>query len=85
MDMLEIEKKIKEAIAEHLVIDIEEIANESRFMEDLKMDSLDAIEMIMEIEDVLDIRIPDAKAEKIICVQDVIDFVIEVNENRSNK
>lgn len=70
--------KIKEIIAEQLgVDDPETIALDTNLMKDLEADSLDAVEIIMAIEDTFDIEIPDEDAEKFQTVGDLVRYVEE--------
>lgn len=70
----ELECKVIEIIAKQFAIAKEKVKRESRFQDDLGADSLDTVEMVMELEDGLDIEIPDKAVEKIKTVGDVIDF-----------
>jgi acyl carrier protein len=67
--------KIKEIIIEQLQVDESEITMETNLMKDLSADSLDAVEIIMAIEDEFGIEIPDEEAETIQTVQDLVRFV----------
>ena len=58
----ELKVKIKEIIADKLFSDIEDIQDETNLSNDLGMDSLDAVELIMEFEKEFDIRIDDNEA-----------------------
>ena len=69
--------KIKEIIIEQLQVDESEITMETNLMKDLSADSLDAVEIIMAIEDEYGIEIPDEEAESIQTVQDLVRFVEE--------
>ena len=69
------EDKIKEIIAEKLEIDIEQITDEAKFIDDLGADSLDVVELIMTLEDEFEVEITDEEAEKIVTVRDAIDFI----------
>ena len=70
--------KIKEIIAEQLgVDDPETIALDTNLMKDLEADSLDAVEIIMAIEDQFEIEIPDEDAEKFQTVGDLVKYVEE--------
>jgi acyl carrier protein len=68
-------EKVKEIIVEQLGVDAEEVVAEASFIDDLGADSLDIVELIMALEDVFDIEIPDDDAEKITTVQDAIDYI----------
>ena len=67
--------KIKEIIMEQLQVEESEITMETNLMMDLSADSLDAVEIIMAIEDEFGIEIPDEEAETIQTVQDLVRFV----------
>lgn len=67
--------KIRELIAENLGKDIEEISAETSLTKDLEADSIDAVEIIMAIEDWYDIEIPDEEAERFKTVADIVAFV----------
>ena len=69
------EDKIKEIIAEKLEIDIGQITDEAKFIDDLGADSLDVVELIMTLEDEFEVEITDEEAEKIVTVRDAIDFI----------
>ena len=67
--------KIKEIIAEQLGVDGDVVTMETNLMKDLEADSLDAVEIIMAIEDEYDIEIPDEDAEKFQTVTDIVKYV----------
>jgi len=67
--------KIKEVVAEQLDVGIDEIKEDSKFVEDLGADSLDVVELVMALEEEFDIEIPDEEAEKIQTVQDALDYI----------
>ena len=67
--------KIKAIIAEQLGVDESEVEPETHLMKDLEADSLDAVEIIMAIEDEFDIEVPDEDAEKFQTVNDIISYV----------
>lgn len=71
-----IETKIIQIIAEQLSLREDDIKADARFVEDLGADSLDIVELIMEMEEEFDIEIPDDDVEKMFAVQDVIDYVV---------
>ena len=68
-------EKIRDIIVEQLQIQEDEIAMETDLMKDLSADSLDAVEIIMAIEDEWGIEIPDEDAEKIRTVADLVNYV----------
>lgn len=70
-------ERIKEIIAEQLNVDKESVTLETHLMKDLEADSLDAVEIIMAIEDEYEIEIPDEDAERFHSVADIVKFVEE--------
>ena len=72
---MKIKNEVTFLIAEKLNLHIEEIAPESEFVHDLGADSLDLVELLMAVEEKYDIDISDEDAEKIITVQDSIDYL----------
>ncbi len=72
---MSLENKVREMIAKQLDLDIKEVTPESSFLEDLGADSLDVVELIMQMEEEFGLQIPDEDAEKIKTVQDAIDYI----------
>lgn len=68
-------KEIRACIASQLNIDEEEIKMESSFMNDLGADSLDIVELIMQLEEKYDIEIPDEDVEKIATVGNIVEYI----------
>ena len=69
--------KIKGIIVEQLGVEESAVAMDTNLMKDLEADSLDAVEIIMAIEDEFDIEIPDEDAEKFQTVEDLVKYVEE--------
>ena len=72
-------EKVRELVAAQLGIDEAVIKPESNFKEDLKADSLDLFELVMSLEDECLVTITSVELEKILTVQDVVDY-IEANQ-----
>ena len=68
-------EKIKEIIIEQLNVEEDLITMDTHLMKDLEADSLDAVEIIMGIEDEFGIEIPDDEAEKFQTVSDLVNSV----------
>ena len=73
--MSEIEARVKAIIVDKLGVDESEVTPNASFTNDLGADSLDTVELIMELEKEFGISIPDDQAEKISTVQDAIDYI----------
>ncbi|MGI6728356.1 MAG: acyl carrier protein [Anaerovoracaceae bacterium] len=68
-------EKIKEIIVEQLGIDEDDVTMNTHLMKDLEADSLDAVEIIMAIEDEFDIEVSDEDAEKFQMIGDIVKYV----------
>jgi acyl carrier protein len=68
-------EQIQTLIVDRLDVETAEVVLEARFKEDLGADSLDVVELVMELEDTFDIEISDMDAEKLKLVKDVVDYV----------
>jgi acyl carrier protein len=71
----EVLERIRAHLATELVRDPSSIGEDTRFKEDLEADSLDLVELVMELEDNYGVRIPDEEAAKILTVGQAADFV----------
>ena len=71
----EVVEKVKQIISEQLGIDEADITPNASFIDDLGADSLDQVELVMALEEAFDFSIGDEDAEKILKVQDAIDYV----------
>ncbi len=70
-------EKLKGIIAEELGVEKDDINADSNLADDLGADSLDAVELIMAIEEEFDVEIEDSEATKIKTVQDILDYLEE--------
>jgi acyl carrier protein len=73
----EVLDKIQEITADRLGVDEGDVTPEASFREDLEADSLDLVELIMELEEQFGMEIPDEEAEKITTVDEAVEYVIE--------
>jgi len=70
-----IEERVVEIVSENLGVSKESVARQTRFIEDIGADSLDIVELVMELEEEFEITIPDEQAEKIKTVGEAIDYI----------
>jgi len=72
-----LERRVIEIIVEQLGVSEEEVTMEASFVDDLGADSLDLVELIMAMEEEFGLEISDEDAEKILTVQDVVNYITE--------
>ncbi len=73
----EILERIREIAVDRLGVDEGEVTPEASFREDLEADSLDLVELIMELEEQFGMEIPDEEAERITTVDEAVNYVTE--------
>lgn len=71
-------EKVTDIIVEQLGVSADQVTPESKMIEDLGADSLDAVELVMAVEEEFGIEVPDDEAEKLVCVGDIINYVEKV-------
>lgn len=70
-------EKVRDIICDQLSVDESLVLPETHLMKDLEADSLDAVEIIMAIEDEFDIEVPDEDAERFQIVGDIVKYIEE--------
>ena len=70
-----IRQRVQEIVGENLGVEPERLTDTSSFVQDVGADTLDIVEMVMELEEAFGISIPDADAEKILTVGDLVDYL----------
>ncbi len=73
--MQDVLERVSKIIVDRLGVEESEIAITSRFKEDLDADSLDIVELVMQLEDEFELEIADEDAEKIVTVGDVVSYI----------
>ena len=74
---MDIEAKVKKIVMDNLGVDEAQIVPEANFIEDLRADSLDTVELVMAFEEEFDISIPDEDQDKLRTVGAAIDYLKE--------
>lgn len=77
--MASILERVTDIVSEQLGVDKDKISAETSFVTDLGADSLDTVELVMELEEEFDINIPDDAAEKIQTVGQAVEFIEKDN------
>jgi len=77
----EVFAKVRKVVAEVFKVEESQISLQTKFMDDLKAESLDIITLLMEFEEAFDKRIPDEDAEKLLSVQDAVKYIMAMEEN----
>jgi len=72
-----IEERVIEIVSEQMGVSKDQITPETSFINDLGADSLDTVELVMELEEEFDITIPDEKAEEIQTVGQAVKYIEE--------
>jgi len=73
--MSDVESKVKQIIAGRLSVSEDKISTSSAFIGDLGADSLDLVELVMDLEEEFGVSIPDEDNDKLRTVQDAIDYI----------
>ncbi|HNX76485.1 MAG TPA: acyl carrier protein [Candidatus Rifleibacterium sp.] len=68
-------EEIKRIVVDKLQVDEKQVTLEASFIDDLGADSLDTVELVMDLEEHFEIEIPDEDAEKLKTVKDAVDYI----------
>lgn len=80
---VEIQDKVMQIVCEQMSVEKGELSRETSFVNDLNADSLDTVELVMELEDEFDLTIPDDEAEKLKTVGEAMDYIQAHLEGKS--
>lgn len=78
MSEQEIFEKVQAIVVDNLGVDQDRVTPAANFASDLGADSLDTVELVMALESAFDIEIPDQEAERIVMVQQAVDYINQV-------
>ncbi len=73
--MASVQDRVFDIVAEQLGVNRDQLTRETSFINDLGADSLDTVELVMELEEEFDVNIPEEEAEKIQTVGQAIDYI----------
>ncbi len=73
----DLEARVRALVAEQLGIDIAEVSPNANILDDLGADSLDVVELVMSLEDIFDIEVPDEEVEGMRTIADIQQFVAQ--------
>jgi len=79
----EIELKVKEIISRKFGAPLGTINPETRLVEDLKVDSFGAVELMFELEEAFGLSIPDSDIQRVLCVKDIVGYLSEWLEKQA--
>ena len=68
-------EEVKKIVVDKLQVDEKQVTMEANFIEDLGADSLDTVELVMDLEEHFGVEIPDEEAEKLKTVKDAVDYI----------
>ena len=71
----QIRQRVIDIVCDHLAVNKDQVTDKTSFIEDIGADSLDIVELVMELEEEFDINIPDDQAEKIKTVGEAVDYI----------
>lgn len=74
-NMVGMEQRVNKMVAEQLAINVSRVIPGAAFIEDLGADSLDKVELVMNLEQAFDIKVKDEDGEKVSTIQDVYDLI----------
>jgi acyl carrier protein len=72
---MSIAERVKKIVSDQLGVAVDEIQDDSSFVDDLGADSLDTVELVMELESEFDLEIADEDAEKITTVSEAVEYI----------
>jgi acyl carrier protein len=75
MDVASVEDRVIDIVCENLGVNKQQVTRTTSFQEDVGADSLDIVELVMELEEEFDVNIPDDQADRIKTVGEAIDFI----------
>ena len=72
---MSVEDRVKKIVSDQLGVSMDEVQNDSSFVDDLGADSLDTVELVMALEEEFDLESADEDAEKISTVNEAVDYI----------
>lgn len=81
---MSVEERVIEIVSEQMGVSKDQVTKDTSFINDLGADSLDTVELVMELEEEFDITIPDEKAEEIQTVGQAVSYIEEHLKNKTS-
>jgi acyl carrier protein len=81
----QIRQRVIDIVCEHLAVNKDQVTDNTSFIEDIGADSLDIVELVMELEEEFDIQIPDDQAEKIKTVGEAVEYIKTAVKNKGGE
>lgn len=78
----QIRERVIAIVCDHLAVNKDQVTDKTSFIEDIGADSLDIVELVMELEEEFDISIPDEQAEKIKTVGEAVEHIKQAIRNK---
>jgi acyl carrier protein len=75
-------ERVQSVVSEQLGVDLDKVTMDAEFVQDLNADSLDLVELIMQLEEEFGVEISDEQAESIVTVGDAFEFIQEHGEGK---
>lgn len=83
--MSDIAERVKKIVVDHLGVDADKVVESASFIDDLGADSLDTVELVMELEEEFEVTIPEEDAERIQTVGEAVKYIEERKSASSKK
>jgi len=84
MTSAEIEQTVRAIISKKFGVPLDQIDSQTRLIDDLKVDSFGAVELMFELEEAFGLSIPDSDIQHVRCVKDIVQYLGEWLDKKAN-
>lgn len=77
--MANVSERVRALVAEHMSVELDRVGEDTRFVDDLGVDSLDSVEIVIAFEDEFQVEIPDDAAAKLVTVGEAIAYISAIS------